>query len=247
MPRSTIRISLFALVAILLLALPGSAFARRHQRHAKTHHARVADRNRDGLPDAWEKANHLSLAVNQGPRDPDHDGLTNAAEFVAGTNPHKADSNGDGTPDGEQNAGTVASFTSGVLTINGFGGSTISGTVDQTTRIICRTLGQTRGDDQSEADDDAGSTPPHPAVIGSAASAGSEAGDDDGPGDDDRGDGHGQMAGCDATALVQGAVVHEADLSVTATGNVWREIKLVLNPPTAPTTAPTTTGTTTSG
>ncbi len=262
MSRSSIRITLFALVAILLFALPGSAMARKHQRHAKPRHARVADRNHDGLPDTWEKANHLSLKVNQAPRDPDQDGLSNAAEFVAATDPKKADSNGDGVPDGQQNAGTVVTFTNGVLTIAGFGGATVSGTVDATTQIECRNTAQT------ESDDDATATPPHLAVTASGGHSGDgESGDDstsnpptlmnpgttpttpptqgsgdhhgggdDNGSDDNQGDGHGQVAGCDATALVAGAVVHEADLSVTSTGNVWHEIKIVLNPPTTPVT-----------
>ncbi len=273
MSRSSIRITLFALVAILLLALPGSALARKHQRHAKPRHARIADRNHDGLPDKWEKANHLSLKVNQAPRDPDKDGLSNSAEFVAGTDPKKADSNGNGIPDGQENAGKVVSFDKGVLTIAGFDGTTVSGTVDATTELRCRTLGQTRSDDdqneadgQNQGDDDATATPPHPAVIASAADSGQSGDDDvaanpptlmnpgatppagttpqgtgDHHGDDNEGDGHGSMPGCDpATVLVKDAVVHEATLKMTATGNVWAEIKLVLNPPAAP-VAPVTT------
>jgi len=64
-------------------------------------------------------------------------------------------------------------------------------------------------------------------------------GEDNGSGDNG-GDGHGQAAGCDATALVAGAVVHEADLKLTSTGNVWSEIKIVVNPPTTPAVPATT-------
>jgi hypothetical protein len=73
-------------------------------------------------------------------------------------------------------------------------------------------------------------------------------GGDDGPGDDDEGDDdHGDRsgsshgddegdddenededeAGCDASALVTGAVVKEAELKATAAGLIFREIELI--------------------
>ena len=47
-----------------------------------------ADTDRDGLPDGRE--------------DPDHDGLTNRQEYLAGMNPRRADTDGDGFRDGRE-------------------------------------------------------------------------------------------------------------------------------------------------
>ncbi len=79
-----------------MLALPSVAAAK--------------DRNHDRIPDRWEKRHRLSLNVNQARRDQDGDQLRNRGEFLAGDNPRKADSDGDGITDGEENAGTIASF-----------------------------------------------------------------------------------------------------------------------------------------
>src|SRR5437764_14813437 len=101
-----------AACAAAVLALPATASARSH------------DRNHDGLPDRWERAHHLSLHVNQARRDQDHDGLNNRGEFRAHMNPRKADTDGNGIPDGQEHAGTIASFSNGVLTIDLAGGGT---------------------------------------------------------------------------------------------------------------------------
>jgi len=73
-------------MAATALALPATAAAR--------------DRNHDRIPDRWERAHHLSLGVNQAPRDQDRDGLNNLSEWKDHTNPRKPDSDGDGTADG---------------------------------------------------------------------------------------------------------------------------------------------------
>ena len=57
------------------------------------------DRNKDRIPDRWEKANGLSLKSNQARKDPDRDRLNNLAEYRSGTNPRKADSDRDGRSD----------------------------------------------------------------------------------------------------------------------------------------------------
>lgn len=64
--------------------------------------ALAKDRNKDGLPDGWEKQNHLSLKVKQHKRDQDRDKLNNRSEFKYKTNPLKADTDGDGLKDGEE-------------------------------------------------------------------------------------------------------------------------------------------------
>jgi hypothetical protein len=63
-----------------------------------------ADNDGDDLPDGWEVQHGLdpisAVGANGASGDPDHDGLTNAQEYAAHSNPHNADSDGDGLPDG---------------------------------------------------------------------------------------------------------------------------------------------------
>jgi hypothetical protein len=202
MSHRTIRTLLLvgAALAALLAFAPGAMA-----------HSWRGDRNHDRLPDRWERAHHLSLKVNQAKRDQDRDGLRNRGEFLAGDDPRDADSDDDGIDDGQEKAGTVVSFTAGVLTVHLFNGDDVKGTVDDTTEIEC---------EQAE------STTTTP----TARKADDGPGDDDDHGDDDHGDDdeddQGQ-AGCDASKLVPGAVVGEAELKATAAGLVFREIELV--------------------
>src|SRR5690349_19227873 len=96
-----------------------------------------SDRNRDHIPDRWEKRHHLSLAVNQARRDQDHDGLNNRGEYKAGLDPRDDDSDNDGVVDGDENAGSIASFTDGILTLKLAGGGTLTATVTSETEIKC--------------------------------------------------------------------------------------------------------------
>ncbi len=108
---------------------------------AKKRAARAADRNRDGLPDKWEKRYKLSLKVNQAQRDQDADGVVNLSEYTGGTNPRKADSDNDGVDDGSEDLGRVLSFdaTTSVLKITDASGDTLSAKVGEWTSIECVT------------------------------------------------------------------------------------------------------------
>jgi hypothetical protein len=212
-----------ALCALALLAIPSVSAAK--------------DRNNDRIPDKWEKTHKLSLKVNQAKRDQDRDSLSNRGEFKAGMNPRDRDSDNDGVKDGDENAGTIASYDSetGKLTISLYGGDTISGFVTSDTEIKCGCShgddsGATashdgnsgpgsEGDDDSEGDDNGD---------GADDPAGHDAGDDHGDhaeAGDDHGD-HGDNATCTTDALVEGAVVDEADLELSDGKAVFREIEL---------------------
>jgi hypothetical protein len=217
--------ALLALVlgAVALLALAGPAVAK--------------DRNHDRIPDRWEKRHNLSLTVNQAGRDQDRDHMRNRAEFLSGDNPRDRDSDDDGIMDGEENAGTIASFdaATGKLVIDLFGTDTVSGLVTEGTEIKCEnehstTTVASRSGEPEPGDDHGGH--------------GEEPGDDNGghgeePGDDHGGDsssnsgpGHGDDEGddnegnCTTADLIPGAVVQEADLHVGSGTATFDEVEL---------------------
>lgn len=110
-------------------------------------------------------------------------------------------------------AGTVLSFTGGVLTIRLKDGSTVSGKVTEDTRIMCHPAPPASPPSPPE------NTPP----------PWSHGGDHQGVGGDDQGDGrrctHGNH--CGTEALVEGAVVQQAILRVDESGSVFMRIDLV--------------------
>jgi hypothetical protein len=222
--RARPGLAVVAAVALAMLALPGIAAAK--------------DGNHDRIPDRWEKRHHLSLSVNQAGRDQDGDHLRNRGEFLAGDNPRDRDSDDDGVIDGNENAGTIASFdaTTGRLTIALFGGDTVSGLVTDRTRIECEdehspdvTMDARRGEEESgdddgdrvkEAGDDNGEH-------------GEEAGDDNsGPGSSSPGPGpsghddNGVGANCTTSDLTVGATVEEADLELEHGSATFEEVEL---------------------
>jgi len=186
--------TLAAVVALVaILAVPGTAAAK--------------DRNHDRIPDRWEKRHRLSLKVNQTRRDQDRDRLCNRAEFLVGTNPHDSDTDDDGVPDGEEKAGTIASFdpTSGELTINLFNGGSASGLVTEETEIECEHQGPSASaSDSGEDEDNSG-----PGSVNS------------GPGNDDE-----DEDACGVEALVAGTVVHEAELELENGIAVFEKVEL---------------------
>ena len=82
----TITFAVAALGAMLLIA--SSAAAK--------------DRNRDGIPDRWEKRFDLSLKVDQANKDQDRDKVDNLNEFQEKTNPRDKDTDNDGRKDGKE-------------------------------------------------------------------------------------------------------------------------------------------------
>lgn len=185
--------AIVALVAILVV--PGTAAAK--------------DRNHDRIPDRWEKRHRLSLKVNQARRDQDRDQLRNRAEFLAGTNPRKRDTDGDGIPDGEEHAGTIESFdpSTGTLVVSLFGGGAVSGLVSEETEIEC---------------DDGGGE-----ASASSFSDDGEGSDDEG--EDESGDDESEDEGgseCTIADLVPGATVDEAELELENGIAVFEKVEL---------------------
>jgi len=214
---------LAVLGALAMLALPGAAAAKRR------------DRNHDRIPDRWEKRHHLSLKVKQTGRDQDGDHLRNRQEFLAGTNPRNPDSDGDGVPDGQENAGRIRSFDAetGQLVIDLFGGETASGLVTEETEVECEggqvATASHSGEDAGEGD----------RIDGSAeANGGDEVSDDEGDdsstpespstGSESAGD-EGDEAGgsnCTTADLVEGAIVKEAELKLDNGTATFEEVEL---------------------
>ena len=77
-------------LALLLVAFAGTAVAK--------------DKNRDRIPDRWEKKFKLSLKVDQSNKDQDRDKVDNLNEFQEGTNPRVKDTNRNGKADGKEDA-----------------------------------------------------------------------------------------------------------------------------------------------
>ncbi|HEX6781726.1 MAG TPA: hypothetical protein VF125_06810 [Solirubrobacterales bacterium] len=234
--RSRLGMTWFALAlgALALLAMPGLAAAK--------------DRNHDRIPDKWEKRHHLSLNKNQARLDQDRDHLRNRAEFLAGDNPRDRDSDDDGTVDGQEQAGTIASFDeeTGRLVINLFGGDTVAGLVTDQTEIKCDddsgATVSSEGDDGESSDsvepgDDEGAEEESGDDHGED---GDEAGDDhdgegehgddnsgpsDNSGSGDESDDHGDHL-CTTAELVPGAVVEEAELKIENGQAIFDEVEL---------------------
>jgi hypothetical protein len=195
--------------------------------------ASAKDRNHDKIPDRWERANDLSLKVNQAKRDQDRDNLGNRGEFQAGTDPHAPDSDGDGTPDGDEGAGTITAWDpeTGELTINMFGGDTVTGTVTDETKIQCAPEVPEEPADDTETKAGRPGDQAAPAPPASDDPTAEDPPDEDAPPPPHGGprhDGEGCQHGvpCSADDLAVDETVQEAHLSATADGLVFDEIKL---------------------
>jgi hypothetical protein len=210
-----VKLIVLGALALLVLALPATAAARSR------------DRNHDRIPDRWERAHHLSLKVKQAKRDQDRDGLRNRAEFRAHMDPRDADSDDDGVDDGSEQAGKVVSFDGTNLTIDVFGSSPLTGTVTADTEIECDPGDDNgngsvdsaawRHDEQGDSEND-----------GNSNDQGDDQGEDSGDDSGDQGDDNEQDdESCPDGALAPGAIVQEAELSLTSGGLVFDKIELV--------------------
>ena len=183
--------------------------------------AHGSDRDHDKMPDRWEKRNGLNTKRNDARRDRDRDGLRNLAEFKAGTSPRDRDSDDDGLKDGDEQAGTIVSFTpdstgtGGVLVIKTFDGETLTGTVTPDTELSCEDADAPAAAAKPNSKDDDDLSPP----------LGADEDDEDGIEDEDEDEGEDEED-CGVESLEPGVTVDEARLAVTAAGRVWREVEL---------------------
>jgi hypothetical protein len=83
-------IGLAAMLALGAFALPSVAAAK--------------DRDRDGLPDRWERRHQLSTKHNSSGGDPDRDRVDNRNEYRERTSPRDRDSDNDRKGDGREDA-----------------------------------------------------------------------------------------------------------------------------------------------
>jgi hypothetical protein len=194
---------LAALAAALLLALAPAAGAKGR-----------GDRNHDRIPDRWERAHRLSLKQDQAKRDQDHDGLRNLAEFLAGTDPRDADSDGDGTDDGDEGAGRIVAFEDGELTIRLFHGAKVTGAVTDDTEIACEEPGEARA--ANDPEDAAGEEEPGDGEGIDEGDPGEELGEDELDDEDT----------CGVAELTPGRVVREAEMTTAAAGLVFDAVAL---------------------
>jgi hypothetical protein len=140
-----------------------------------------------------------------------------------------------------ETAGTVASFTNGVLTIKLIDGSMVAGKVTEGTRIECRSAasnaitaddhGENRGEDGADNSGPGGNSGPGNAGRGDEGQDNdrqdNDAQDNDRQDNDGRDDdANDEAEHCTTAALVPGAVVREAELRVSSSGAVWQEVEL---------------------
>jgi hypothetical protein len=236
-PQSGMIWLALALGALVLLAMPSLAAAKDH--------------NHDRIPDRWEKRHKLSLKTDQARLDQDHDHLRNRAEFLSGDDPRDHDSDDDGVMDGDEQAGTIASFdaATGRLVIDLFGTDTVAGLVTESTEIKCEDHSAASASDSGSGsgeaepgDDNGGEGEEEPGDDkgggdNSGPGSGDESGDDNsgpsdnsGPGSVNSGRDHAEDDDgdrlCTTAELVPGAVVEEAELMLQNGQAVFKEVEL---------------------
>jgi hypothetical protein len=195
----TFSVAAAGALALLIAAFAGTAVAkdRNHDqipdKWEKRYHLslKVDQANKDQDHDTVGNLDEFQDGTSPRDADSDNDGVLDGNDEQEGVD-DQGDDEGANEPDdqgddndqaeNEDNAGVIASFEGGVLTIDLNGGGQISGAVDSNTEIECQTA------DESEVGDGSG--------------------DDETPGDVEE---PGENA-CTTDDLTQGTTVHEADL-----------------------------------
>lgn len=89
-----------ALIATMALTNAQAAQATDGGIASATRQQRLADRDGDGMPNAWERAHGLNPRRDDARLDPDSDQLKNLAEYRHRTRPHDPDTDAEGLRDG---------------------------------------------------------------------------------------------------------------------------------------------------
>jgi hypothetical protein len=210
------RIYLTAMAfAALALALPGVASARHSSRHdarkAASHHRHHRHHSR--------KITFAAKAKTTTTTSP-------SAPTKTTTEP---------MPGSGEVAGTVTSFEGGILKITLADNSVVSGKVTEQTEISCSTPqpegedGDDSGEVQDTDDNEDNQDNQDSHGGGSFSHDGGGGGFSGSNGDDMRGASTPTAAGptCGTAALVPGAKVHEAELSISGAGAVWDKVDLI--------------------
>ena len=205
------------------------------------------DRDRDRVDNANEDRERTSPGrkdtdrdgVRDGAEDADGDGLDNRGEDVTGNDPIDPDTDDDGVKDGAEDAGGVESFVDGLLTVRTAAGDSVSGRVDESTRIKCESEDDHELWDEDEEPEDFDPSERTLDVVGHRSEDEHEDEDEDKAADppSDKDDEvwdewFGEPVeeddeSCGLEALVPGAVVHEAELELTGDGAYFTKIELV--------------------
>jgi hypothetical protein len=199
----------------LALAVPSAALAH----HGRGHHHHKA------------KAHHAQLRFM-------HIGASGTSVTGSPTNTAPTTPTTPTTTPTPENAGTVKSYTGGVLTLTLNDGSTVSGKVTEDTRIGCvkatpttptgtpgQPTDQGSGDDNGEGDDQSRGDM---SQRGDKGSGEGQHGDQGNGGDDEEEEVQGTPEPpCDGSALLPGAVVRSAELRIGPSGNEFENILLV--------------------
>lgn len=204
---------------------------KRHHLSLKVNQAR-RDQDHDGVVNKCEFQSHGNPrrkdsdrdGVRDGAEDHDHDGVDNRGESHSHSHCGDDDGDHDGVTDDDENAGKIVSFENGVLTITTVTGTTVSGTVNDLTKIEC-----------GDGDDDA--VPPTSSQVSAAHDGASGEREDENEAEDDH-NSAGQSGGdsgdrgrddsheddhCTVAELLPGATVHEA----TLVDGVFTKIELI--------------------
>ena len=152
-----------------------------------------------------------------------HRGKHHRGHHRAHTERFGAPMSGSGTTSpSEDNAGTVASFSGGVLTLKLNDGSTVSGKATNDTEMECQSTQKEEmaRDDGGRGDDNSGD-----GDHGDSSGQNQTAGQDQNEANENENENENGQA-CDSSMLTPGTVVREAELRVSSGGATWKKLEL---------------------